>query len=331
MARRRKKPIQGKIDYSPIKNLDPIWLDQPVRSPHWEYHTNRKHYLLWLGQRLGFRQMADWYHLNTDHIKQNRGGGLAQLHWNKGSAVAAVMDVFPEYDWKEWLFDVCPRRFWKEPANHRPYLDWLGEQLGIEEWEAWYQVSNQDFARHNGGAFLLEYDSTVSAAIMQNFPEHEWLEWMFRLTPKHFWELKKNRRRYMNWLGEQLGYRTSDDWYAISREDFLAHHGRYYLAVYQHNCVVSAVMEHFPRKHWLEWKFRRVPAGFWDQAENRRRYLEWFAKELRIRTKEDWFRIRRGHFNENYGGALILRYGSYLDLLREHLPEIDWSQHRGAR
>ena len=39
-----------------------------------------------------------------------------------------------------------------------------------------------------------------------------------------------------------------------------------------------------------------VPAGFWEVAENRHRYLRWLGKELGFRRPEDWYRIQtRGY------------------------------------
>ena len=103
-------------------------------------------------RKLGFRSRQDWYRITTDDFKQNAGGGLLH-HWHD-SAIYAVRETYRDYDWKDWLFNITPRHFWQDPGNHRQYMQWLGEELGVREPSDWYRVSNQDFRDNGGGAFL---------------------------------------------------------------------------------------------------------------------------------------------------------------------------------
>ena len=130
--------------------IDPVWVDGPVPKHFWEDKENRRNYLLWLGyRRLGFRRMHDWYRLRHEDIRQNRGAGLAQSYW-RASAIVGVKECFPRYDWKDWLFAVAPRAFWKNRDNHRRYMEWLGEQLGFRRPEDWYQCQSRGFLRPQG-------------------------------------------------------------------------------------------------------------------------------------------------------------------------------------
>ncbi len=79
-------------------------------------------------------------------------------------------------------------------------------------------------------------------------------------------------------------------------------------------------------RNWCEWRFARVPLGFWDSAENRSRYVKWLGTRLGYRTPEDWCYVRRSDFLNNCGGGLLAGLGSYVDLLREGVPELDWDQ-----
>ena len=101
-----------------------IWLDGKVPTNYWERPTNRRLYVRWLGHTLGFQSMEDWYRVTTDDFKRNHGGGVLGRYWND-SAIVAVKECFPDYDWKEWLFSLAPRHFWEDPENHRKYMQWL--------------------------------------------------------------------------------------------------------------------------------------------------------------------------------------------------------------
>lgn len=302
----------------PVRKLDAAWLEGRVAAGYWEESANRRRYMWWLGQRLGFKKIEDWYRVTTNDFKAHRGAGVLYAYWNS-SAIAAVQETFPDYDWNEWLFRQAPLRFWGDRRNHRRYMHWLAKQLKIRRPQDWYRVSNADFEAHKGGAFLLEYNSTISAAIMAYLPRYDWKEWLFSGTPKGFWDVRRNRRRYLEWLGAQLGYKKPDDWYAITQHDFYAHRGIQFLKLYN-SSPMAAVKELLPKRPWKEWMFARVPVTFWDDPQNRRRYLRWLGQRLGFKKSGDWRRIRRHHFLENCGGGLLAQYASYLDLLKEYTP-----------
>ncbi len=313
----------------PVSQLQAIWLDGHVPKGYWDSLEHQRLYVRWLGQKLGFCKPEDWYRLTTEHFKRNHGGGLLALRF-RDSAVAAVKQCFPDCDWKEWLFGMTPLRFWKDPKNHRRYMQWLGRQLGIRRPSDWYRVSNQDFKDHKGGAFMLHYDSTVSLAIMRNFPNYDWKEWMFDKTPKGFWHKKKNRKQYMAWLGQKLGFKSIDDWYSLTGNDFYANYGNQLLKFY-HGSPAAAVRDCLPRSAWNEWMFARVPVGFWDDPANRKRYLRWLAKKLKFRRPKDWVRVRQHNFLENCGGGLLVRYHSHVKLVKEYVPGFKHRQSRAPR
>jgi hypothetical protein len=301
----------------PVPRDEAIWLDGRVPNGYWDQPAHRRRYLRWLGQQLGVRHRQDWYQITTDDFKKHAGGGLLH-HWSD-SAIRAVQDIYRDYDWKEWMFQTAPRRFWHDVRNHRLFMEWLEKRLGIREPSDWYRVTNQDFREHGGGAFLLHYDSTVSAAIMSYLPDYDWKEWMFEKTPKGFWEQRKNRRRYLEWLGEKLGYQSWDDWHAVTTSDFTDNYGNQFLK----RCggsPVAALRDGFPRRTWHEWKFARVPAGFWEDLDNCKRYVRWLAKRLKIRRLQDWQRVRRRDVLENYGGGLLAMYRSHWELLAKCVP-----------
>lgn len=228
-----------------VSRLQAIWLDGKVPAGYWHRLANRRLYVRWLGQRLGFSKPEDWYRISTGDFKRNYGGGILGLHW-RSSAIGAVKECFPDYDWKDWLFRITPRRFWKDPRNHRRYMKWLGRQLGIRRPSAWYRVSNHDFEEHKGGAFMLHYRSTVSLAIMSYLPDYDWKEWMFDKTPKGFWNDKRNRRRYMSWLGKRLGVKSIAAWYSVTDQDFRANFGNQFLKLY-HGSPIAAPRRSLPK------------------------------------------------------------------------------------
>jgi len=48
------------------------------------------------------------------------------------------------------------------------------------------------------------------------YPSKEWLPWKFQGMVKNFWGDKANQRKYLEWLGNRLGYTSPDDWFESS-------------------------------------------------------------------------------------------------------------------
>jgi hypothetical protein len=68
-----------------------------------------------------------------------------------------------------------------------------------------------------GGAALLQsIHNSPSLLLSAVYPDYDWLPWKFETTPRNFWESVKNKRKYLDWLGKQLGIKEFADWYKIT-------------------------------------------------------------------------------------------------------------------
>lgn len=305
---------------------EPIWGKGSVPSGFWEKPSNRCRYMQWLGDKLGFRTPEDWYKITKKDFESHKGGGLLAKHYRNSPAVA-VMDYFPKYKWKEWLFSRAPNDFWKNPENRRQYMKWLGEQLGYKTPEDWYKVTQKDFTSNKGRQLLKYYQDSPSVVVMDYFSEYDWKEWLFVKTPQNFWENQENHRRYMQWLGDMLGFKKPEDWYKITYKDFLSHKGGGLLQSYYQNSPTVAVREHLPEYEWKEWFFDNVPLNFWNKPQNRRRYMQWLEDKLGYKTPEDWYRITQKDFHRNKGNRFLAYYqGSPSAAVMEYFPDYDWKE-----
>jgi len=244
-----KKPV-GRTpigDPSYLRRIDPVWVHGPVRCRFWEDRAHRRDYLLWLGHKLRFHYMTDWYRLAGEDLTQNHGHGVMNRYW-RSSPIAALKDCFPEYDWKEWFFQQVPLRFWESRGNCRRYLNWLADRLGYRRWEDWYKVRVKDFLRNRGISLLAEYKTSPARALMDVFPGRNWCEWKFSQVTDGFWRQARNRHRYLHWLGRQLGFQRPADWYQIRHDDIASHHGSGLFTVYP--SLYDVMREFLPKLDW---------------------------------------------------------------------------------
>jgi hypothetical protein len=199
-------------------------------------------------------------------------------------------------------------------------MDWFAAKMGINRPEDWYKISGKDFERNYGGTLVTLYNGSPVAVIKAYLPKYRWLEWLFSGVPHGFWLDRKNRVRYMDWLGEQLGYKKPKDWYAVTKREFYTHHGIQFQKHFD-GSPLEALRDYLPKYAWKEWLFYRVPSHFWDEAKNRRQYMDWLGKVLGYRRPADWLKVTYDDFVKNKGERLLLRYYSYLELLEEYSPE----------
>jgi len=206
-------------------SVDMPWQQGRVPNGYWDVRENRLMYLTWLGSRYGFLCPTDWYDARKAHFQKNGGGGLLRNEY-RSSVLRAMRDFRPDYDWKPWLFGGAPRGFWKLRQNRCRYLDWLATQLQVVAVEDWYNVTGADFFSHHGGGLLNnEYRGSVQALLSDYRPDYPWKAWCFTSVPQSFWATVQNRRAYLRWLGDRLGFHGRKDWQALRREHFYENHG----------------------------------------------------------------------------------------------------------
>lgn len=300
------------------------WQFQSCSRGFWKKKSNRRRYMDWLQKKLGYIRLEDWYKVTAQEFHDNYGGGLLNAYYDSSPSVALI-DIYPDFQWNEWLFVSAPQSFWYKNENRRRYLDWLGKKLGHTKFEDWYNITVNDFQRNNGVGFLNYHGSSPSKAVTDNFHEYDWDISKFFNRPQAYWQDSYNRSEFLKHLFSLLGYRSLNDWYRTSHEDF-THNGGSALLKYYGGSHVMAIIDNYPGQDWLEWEFNYVPQGFWDNPDNRKRYLVWLGKKLGYSIKDDWYKINTKAFEKYYGSGMLQRSfgGSPSRAVMEIFPEQKW-------
>tara|TARA_Y100000389_G_C17407148_1_gene488718 strand:- start:50 stop:1393 length:1344 start_codon:yes stop_codon:yes gene_type:complete len=215
---------------------------------------------------------------------------------------------------------------WKNKKNHKECVKRLGIILKYKSMEDWYNISYDIFYENNLGRLLRKYycDSPIQL-LREIFPEYNWLEWKMKSTPNGFWSDIKNRKKYVEWLGNKLGYKSMEDWYNISQKTIIENYGGGLLNNYYSGSHIHLLREVYPEYNWLEWLFSKAPMRTWGNKENHKKYAEWLGNKLGYKSMEDWYNVTYKIFYENnVGGLLCDYYISIIQFLREVYPEYNW-------
>lgn len=83
----------------------------------------------------------------------------------------------------------------------------------------------------------------------------------------------------------------------------------------------------YPNHEWIEWRLGNVTAGFWDSLENRQRYFAWLAKQLGLKSMEDWYKVTVADVVENRGSGLLSNFynNTLSDALKDIYPDHSWN------
>lgn len=293
------------------------WRFSFISRGFWQNINNLKKYMNWLGRKLNYCRIDDWYKVANDDFVNNYGDSLLVIH---GGYRKILNKVFPEYEWKPWLF-ASSNKYWDDYNIQSEYMNWLGRKLNFNKPDDWYAVTVCDFLNNDGRGLLAKYISHVD--IVKNcFKDYNWHEWKFK-NHKNFWNIVENRHRYIKWLGNQLGIKKLHDWYKVSYKDFKNNYGGSMFSTYYNSSVFSVVSECFPFYDWKEWLFNKVASRFWSNKSNINRYMNWLGEKLGFSKVDHWYQICIKDFYRNRGQRLLQIFGDAKSCVMENIV-YDW-------
>jgi len=226
----------------------------------------------------------------------------------------------------EWLKRV-PVGFWSNKSNHKKYLEWLETKLGYKTKGDWYKISVEDFVHNSGWALLAShYNGSPSKMLKTVFYTHKWEVCKFFKLPNGYWPDHQNHTEFMDHLGDKSGYKSMDDWYNVTKEDFINHGGWHMLSQYYHHSPIKAVQSVFSFHNWQYFRFASLPPGFWGNSENQRSFMEYLGNKLGFKSMEDWYNISKKDF-ARHGGFLLLHrhyHNTLSNCVTKVFPERNW-------
>jgi hypothetical protein len=281
-----------------------------------------------IAEQLGIQRQEDWYHITSKRVMKQFG--KVTLRPFNFSISAALKMLYPEFLWHLHLFNPIPKFYFFRRQNHRQFMDWLAEDLGIEVQEDWYGVTWKDVSRY-GYTLLQQYDTSVFKALQNIYPEFEWNVNQTIKSPHNFWKDTANHRMYFDWLSEQLGIERQEQWYLLTREVAIEHGAKSLLAHYS-DSLYQALKSSYPEFTWNAYLFPFTSRNHSNNPQNLRAHFDWLSNELGIEKQEDWYdmlqlspkKLRRFGRKDNEHE----RASNQLMALREAYPEFEWDTFR---
>jgi hypothetical protein len=73
-------------------------------------------------------------------------------------------------------------------------------------------------------------------------------------------------------------------------KDIIDLDGGSFLQTYN-NSIFQFVASVYPEYEWLAWKFTQCPRNYWDNVNNRLKFMDILAKYMNIQQMDDWYKL----------------------------------------
>jgi hypothetical protein len=278
--------------------------------------------------KLDIDSERDWLNITRSDITKHGGGGLLALYYNS-SVQTFVKAMLPHTDFKPWEYKTVPNGFWTKTENVRSYCDWLRNRLGFTSQDECYKISREHF-KENRGAGLLDttsnrktkrgefdgYGKGIIDIMKIAYPELTWYAWKFHVTSMGCWNSKENIVLFVKYVEDNEGMKLPTDWYSHTGNTVMKYEGGEGLLTNRFKGSLTRLLSVvYPDEPWKMYKFHQAPQNYWDSIENVNNYLKDLSSELNIINEEDWYKVSRDDFRNYYGGGLLDRYKSYINLI----------------
>jgi hypothetical protein len=154
-----------------------------------------------------------------------------------------------------------------------------------------------------GAKTLLDkYEHSPTKLISSVYSDLEWLPWEFKHYQTVYWNDINNQKYFIDWTASELKVKKMSDWYNVTIEVFYQLSKNSYfqdikklggaplLSKYEES-VVLLLSAMYPKFDWLPWRFKNCPSAFFDEPTNKKKFLEWVAKQVAIQDPSDWYNV----------------------------------------
>ena len=300
------------------------WRFDAVPRGFWKNMANQKAYLDWLGKKLGYHAVEDFYHLRKSDVVYNYGAGLIDSYYGN-SPSALVMAVYRDYPFLPWRFNVVPFGFWDKKENQHAYVEWLRRQVGVGSIA---DLRFKHFAGNHGEALLKLYHDSPQELItsLQGGDSNAGEEGKhLSYIPRDHWASQENQRKFLQDLALKLGHKHGDlnQWYSVSIKDFSSNGGGGLLGKFG-NSTYALLRSAYPEHSWEPWRFTIIPRQALKNAGERQNVVKFVEKELKMKSLDEWYRISLHQLKELGVDRFFIKGGGLFEVLKEVHPMHNW-------
>eukprot|EP00026_Physarum_polycephalum_P004891 Phypoly_transcript_04915.p1 GENE.Phypoly_transcript_04915~~Phypoly_transcript_04915.p1 ORF type:complete len:380 (+),score=56.44 Phypoly_transcript_04915:692-1831(+) len=149
------------------------WLFGVLPQGYWQDATNREKFMIWLSNKLNYKNMSDWYKITVHNFVENGGAGLLAVYNQKPSK--AVMEIFNSHKWDPWKFRTIPHSIELSNDQLTDFVKFLEATLKITSPKDWYRISmSQITTVSHACKTVVTKNGGLSGLLSKVYPNYTW-------------------------------------------------------------------------------------------------------------------------------------------------------------
>jgi hypothetical protein len=220
----------------------------------------------------------------------------------------------------------------------RRKLDWIANCSKIERQEDWYSLTVSDLSKLGAKDFLTNlHNGSLYECLRTVYYEFEWNPYEFKshphsiqqYKPHSHWKSKKNQRKLLDRIAEQLGIRCQEDWYTITGKEVMELGASSIMSSYYNNSLMTTLQAVYSEFEWNPLMFENAPKSCVEEKKKiqHRNAFNRASEALGIECQSDWYGVTGKHIKPLEIEDLISEHynSSLFHALKSVYPEYDWN------
>ena len=280
-----------------VKNVNKLTQRKPPR--YWENKQNVTKFLEEIKQKYDLQRAEDWDLISRKQIQSLGGGRL----FTKYTLYELKCMACPE---GKSIFDKSKENE-KNKENTLQFLEEIKQKYNLHTPEDWNLLSNKHI-QSNGGHLLGKYSLYELKCL--GCPEGKSVfDKPNQSKPAGYWNKKENVHQFLEEIKEKYNLQTPDDWKLLSQKQIKVHGGSRLFNIY--SLYELKCMGCPEGKSVFDKPNQYKSAGYWDNDENIKNFLEEIKGKYNLQTPEDWNTITTKKIQFLGGKSLFSKYSIY--------------------
>eukprot|EP00026_Physarum_polycephalum_P003327 Phypoly_transcript_03337.p1 GENE.Phypoly_transcript_03337~~Phypoly_transcript_03337.p1 ORF type:complete len:777 (+),score=98.56 Phypoly_transcript_03337:66-2333(+) len=261
-----------------------------------------------------------WYSIKLKDIIKMPSGGSVLKHYN-GSAIKAIIDVYPSLNLSPGDFDHMTHKYWQKLENRKQFFDTIAKKMNFDPLlaENWYNLPYSSYYDEKlAYSVLTFYNGSIQRALADTYPEIGIDSFHFRIVGRSYWRSSGNRKRFFDSYAKKRNFDplNANNWYSVSQSTLVAEKGGISVMIRYYKTDLSrGLKDVYPTMKIDESLFQENLESYYHAAANRKKFFEDFAQKqgLDALVPETWRRFsEQDILKEKAGKHVLSRYGGIL-------------------
>ena len=281
---------------------------------------NQKKLMQKLAQKLEIKNIENFLIIKKQKISEN-GIGKALLGFYSNDLIKLLSTIYPDHPWdfREYKRKLNPKEFFTNNENEIYFIEQIYTENNFQSIDQLKELTKNKLILTGGKNLIEKYDGSINKLLSTIYPNFPWkFENLITKYKKYFNEIE-NQKEYLNKLFFKLKLKKLDDWLEISTNQISDQGFKILRSKYKNLFELLQII--YPNYPWTMDQYLKSK-----KLRSHRKFVIKFAKKFRIKTNEDWKKIKKIKFSRN-GGRTILEYyeNSFPKMLNNLFPNQFWN------